>query len=195
MMSNDLWIAIGAIAAAGISSSIAYVNLVSSKEQNLADFRFKWIEKLSEELGTLVAAVDLLLRLVEVEVPDAKRGLSPAELKIFRNAHKHEYMRLNESFFRVRIRLNPQTHLNLLDELDKLREGFYGSCSNLLDIQKEQKEVVRFAQEICGDVWERIREGDVTFQKVSQGFSKTAMLFIPSVVTVLLLMMMFMLFR
>ena len=87
-MSNlptGFWFMIGAVAAAIISGAIATVQLVISKEDKLSEFRADWIRCITDDLARCLAEVEVLMKLVELELPDCGTGLPREQLLAFLN--------------------------------------------------------------------------------------------------------------
>ena len=53
-----IFVAAGTIAAALISGTIAFLNLIISKEQAVSEFRQRWIDALREEIADFLSAAN-----------------------------------------------------------------------------------------------------------------------------------------
>jgi hypothetical protein len=155
-MAGNFWVVVAAV----VTALVTYSNLVASKERDISEGRRKWLELITHEIGTLLGQVDLLMKLVEVELPAGRRPLSSSELKTFRNVHKDEYRRLSEAYHVVRLRLNAETHKELLSKIEVLNNLFYGTCANMEEILLAQRSVTECAQAVSSEVWTRMKTGD-----------------------------------
>jgi hypothetical protein len=165
--SGSMLVMIGSVVAALIAGSFSYVTLISTKEQNVSQMRSQWIEGITEDLAKLFSEIELLIRLVEVELPVEGQPLARQHLKVFRNRHKENYERMNEAFALVRLRLDSSKHQDILHALGELHRLFYGDCHNTPEIMKTLDVLTAKTQIIAQDVWKTIRTGDTQYRRLS----------------------------
>ncbi len=60
-----IFIAFGVISAALLAGFFSFLNLVSTKENKVSEFRLSWIDGLREEIASYTAAVQDLVRAAE----------------------------------------------------------------------------------------------------------------------------------
>lgn len=166
-MSNlptGFWFMIGAVAAAIISGAIAVVQLVISKEDKLSEFRADWIRAITDDLARCLAEVEVLMKLVELELPACGTGLPPERLLAFRREHAEHYATLGETYHRLLLRLDSEEHQPVIDVLRTINTQFHGNCSNFEEVAQTRDRLIEVTRDLSHAVWERIRTGQPQFQ-------------------------------
>ena len=74
-----IFVAAGTIAAALISGTIAFLNLIISKEQAVSEFRQRWIDALREEIADFLSAANSIS--VHSQVAFARRESEKVSLE------------------------------------------------------------------------------------------------------------------
>lgn len=169
-MATDLplsfYVMIGAVAAALITAFFNITSVLVSKEQEVSNFRQSWLDNFRLDISCYLGLVQALLRIAEHQIPKDRPGLNDSELKTFRESNKSTYEKLNEMYYRVVLRLNPEEHRELYVQIVELHGRFYGDCSNLKALHQMQENVTAQAQKVIKGVWERVKKGEPYFARL-----------------------------
>lgn len=140
VLTPSVYVPIGAVVAACIAASISFLTLVISKEQKISEFRQAWIDDLRSELAEFAVNARRIaaqpnfinwrsltavgpVEQIEAENEDAMRADPVAENRL----------RLAQSFYAVRLRLNPNDddHTALIECLKKVINILNSSSNSL----------------------------------------------------------------
>ena len=158
-MSQSMLPVVGAIVAALIAASVAYLTAVLSKENKTSEFRQTWIDAIRNDIAEYIGAIETVAsfqsRLLVAHGGEAAvayvQSLDP------------DLRRLAGIYYRICLRLNPVEHAELLQAL---RELYVFSAPNL-DVIKYSEErverVVNASQAMFGKEWKRVKRGERTF--------------------------------
>jgi len=154
--------AIGAITAAIIAGGISFVVTVLSKEQKTSEFRQAWIDALREELSEFVSTVDTISSFLRLKT---SRGHQPEELVAYLEERHDDVSQMGVMYHRIRLRLNPKEHINIVVKLKELL-SVMSSHEKALDathVDKLIDEVVTEGQALLKSEWKRVKRGEMTF--------------------------------
>lgn len=182
-----------AVIAAFVTGVFSLTTLVISKEDKVTDSRQKWLEDLRSETSMFLGVIDTLHRLVEPKImkkedvikkkqqagqpltkeEQEEQGVDSDELDLIRNTNTPLYNSLNEMKCRVVLRLDREQHRDsklhgeLIDSIEQLTEKFYGSCkrSELDEVKKLKAAIIAGTQKAIRSAWERVKEGEGTFNE------------------------------
>lgn len=161
---STIFIAVGTIAAAMISGTVAFLNLIISKEQSVSEFRQKWIDSLRDELAIYLSACNSIS--VHTQVKSAKHAESTITMEEMIEP-LHEYLNSAYSMYhRIMLRLNPNEHKELSEKINDLEKAL--SKRNILTDPKTFgymcDDINLAAQVLLKSEWERVKQGETTYR-------------------------------
>lgn len=161
-----IFVAAGTIAAALISGTIAFLNLIISKEQAVSEFRQRWIDALREEIADFLSAANSIS--VHSQVAFARRESEKVSLEEAVAPLHDPLGRLYATYHRIMLRLNPEEHKGLSVRINSLEKAMSNPKllvesttlgSMLADVNTE-------AQLMLKREWTRVKRGEVTYRVV-----------------------------
>lgn len=168
---TSAFVAVGAIAAALIAGFFSFLNLITSKEQKVSEFRQQWINELRQEIADHTAAVTYLsiaYGAYREKHPDDKDRLE------FYDSVRESYEKVVGTFTSISLRINPNEknkrlaaiNSEFLEALHKTRKLF-----NEVDLKESrlQCNVIREKSiPLLKEEWKRVKRGELTY-RVSKG--------------------------
>jgi hypothetical protein len=152
--------ALGAICAAIVTSLIAVLGLIISKENKTSEFRQAWIDGLRAEISGVVGHLNVLVGSVRI-VGRSKDGWKEA---------RDDVSGLNKCVACIRLRLNPSEARSkvITKYLDDI-EGCFRVDGALPEtrINDLEKQLIVEGQALLKDEWLRVRRGE-TFFKITR---------------------------
>jgi len=183
---------IATVVAALITAMISFVNLTLSKEQKTSEFRQAWIDGLRDELAIFFSSARALCRTMqEARSPNTNDD----DVKNFKFSNDQVgKMRLNgaDALYRVKLRLNKNEPEH--KELFRLLEAAT-RIQNKINIEKgsdytaalEAIEIASdYSQDILKNEWERVKNGEKSFQVAKNRVIPAIMVFSLIIITILL---------
>ena len=153
--------AIATIAAALTAGGVAYLASILSKEQKTSEFRQAWIDSLREDVSKYIGIADTLFAVMRAM---AVEGKSTQEFLGYLIKSDSALIELTGLYYRVRLRLNRNEHLELLSALDALHKLF---TANHVDVASNTDLLISKIDEACHRVlkheWERVKRGEKAF--------------------------------
>lgn len=162
--SASLYVAYGAVSAAVIAGFFSLVNLISTKENKVSEFRQAWIDGIRDDISVLTSAMFEL-----VEIQKKKEHLEPKE---YLEATSKPFKDARERTTSIQLRLNPK-HVKDKPESEeaifwnsvqetrkKLKEGDY---SNILD---NCDRIRSTAAPLLKKEWEKVKLGEAGYRVV-----------------------------
>jgi hypothetical protein len=163
-MPATIYVALGAVLAALIAGFFSFLNLVSSKENKVSEFRLNWIDGIRTDIAEFTSGIHELVRVKGVE-----KDLSPLE---WLNAATEPYKKAREAITKIQLRLNPQhvkddphgLDAKLMEAVVAARksfnEGDTGKTAELIDAVRAA------AAPLLKKEWERVKRGEPTYRRV-----------------------------
>lgn len=160
-----LYVAFGAVAAALVAGFFSFLNLVSSKENKVSEFRQSWIDGLRTEIATHSAALQAIVRFISI------KDLYEDRTK-WHEATKDIYRDVSESLTKIQLRLNP-THAKehpesqeamLLKAIEEARDLM--AKDDLKGAFGKSQEIRSIAAPLLKSEWERVKNGEERYQKI-----------------------------
>lgn len=163
-----IFIAFGVVVASIIAGVFSFLNLVSSKENKVSEFRLEWINGLREEVATLISGIQELVR---YQFDDSEEFDSARHMEWLKQA-REAYHNVVSNLSRIQMRLNPKhiednpdspeaklmasiEHVKMLFNNEKYEEAFHG-CSN---IRKD-------AAPLLKSTWDLVKNGEPGYQRI-----------------------------
>ncbi|QPF71463.1 hypothetical protein G8A07_00020 [Roseateles sp. DAIF2] len=160
--------ALGALLVALITGFFSFLNMVSSKENKVSEFRLAWIDGLREEIAIYTVAVQELLRLEQARVAE---DISASNLS-WLDSSRDAYGQAIGSLTRIQLRLNPK-HLvdnssapeavlisTIRESRERFNEGDFEaairSCENIRHA----------AAPLLKATWDQVKLGEVGYRRV-----------------------------
>jgi hypothetical protein len=174
--------AVGLIVAAIIAGLVAFLGLVISKEQSVSEFRQQWIDELRKDIAIIVGCVTRI----------HGESIAGHNNQTLWDKVKVDFTRFNRVIVRIRLRLNPaekrgkeeQATKAVLDALKELESIFGSKEPQFHRLQPLVETLVTNSQTILKENWDRVREGEPTYQKAkSNAVTFTIVLTVAGVIT------------
>ena len=169
---TTLFIAIGAILAALVAGFFSFLNLVSSKENKVSEFRQGWIDGLRDEIATFTSSTQALARfwMAKDDIEGEKEFLEITQTY---------YEKTVESLTKIQLRLNPIRAENHPDsDESKLLKAIhvsrdYFNSGNYRDAAKSSLDIRSAAAPLLKVEWERVKLGEEGYQEIRRNAMRT----------------------
>lgn len=169
-----VFVAFGVITAAVLTGFFSYVNMVSSKENKVSEFRLAWIDGLRNEIAEYTSAAQELVRVAkrfapgDFHTPQEKHSLSIDFYKETRDA----FARAVENLSRIQLRLNPQDvkdnpdspEAKLMSAVSIARE--YSAKGEFREVLDSCNVIRAAAAPILKETWDRVKRGEPGYQRI-----------------------------
>ncbi|MCD9503950.1 hypothetical protein GLP37_17415 [Photobacterium phosphoreum] len=165
---------IGAIFTAMVAGFFAFMNLVSSKEQKVSEFRQEWIDSLRNSISVYISSLSYLSILYKHRNDEGVDKTST--LLEFTKSVNDVYLKLNESYNDILFRINPSEKnkktiavnddfLKALEETRRLymTADFFGAVKACDELRHKTKPLLKYE-------WIRVKTGEPSF-RFWKGFS------------------------
>lgn len=157
-MKEDLLVpAIAALVVGLIAAVVSLVVSILAKDQKTSEFRQAWIDALRNDVSQLIAQLGIKITTTKII-----RGMSDKQTDEYLLAHQGDYVEIDMLITRVRLRLNPSEHTELIQLLK--------SMNNFQDSGMEDRiEAISVkAQQILKTEWERVKSGEPSFVRLEK---------------------------
>lgn len=152
----------GVIIASAIAGVFSFITLILSKEQQISEFRQKWIETLRDDisdfLGNIVVLVDMKKRQRSAKAANAGLIFTHSEIKDCQAA-------VSSSLTRIFLKLNPDDKNEnikaLIKHLDEIKSCTQSARWN--EINKKIDLVREDSQKLLKQEWDRVKRGEPAF--------------------------------
>ncbi len=158
-------IALGVIIAAVITGFISFAGLILAKEQKTSEFRQSWIDSLREEMSEYLAQLGVLVLAHEL-LMNSKTEVTNSDLAELAKNNRSNILEVNKLEARLRLRLNPSEHANLIQQLHKIHEFVDSVDTNQAGFQPLEDALIKSTQTILKSEWSRVKKGEYTFRIV-----------------------------
>lgn len=155
--------AVGAICAALIAGLISFVVTVLAKDQKVSEFRQAWIDALRNDAAELVSHLAISALVLKVKKNSVEKVQEVANFEI---AGYKEFVVVKGCILRIRLRLNPEEHKQLLKVLQKLDSGESGAIEHAESVLNEFTTEV---QKVLKFEWGRVKKGELSIRCVRWG--------------------------
>lgn len=155
--------AVGAICAALIAGLISFVVTVLAKDQKVSEFRQAWIDALRNDAAELVSHLAISALVLKVKKISIEKDQEIANFEI---AGYKEFVVVKGCILRIRLRLNPEEHKQLLKVLQKLDFGEGGAIEHAESVLNEFTTEV---QKVLKFEWGRVKKGELSIRCVRWG--------------------------
>ncbi|WP_122047094.1 hypothetical protein [Vibrio atlanticus] len=159
---NTLFVAVGAVIAALITSGVSLVNLVISKESKVSEFRREWVVSLQNDISELLGKVTKLKSKWNWHL-----NHSPEAGKCYVESCFDDLDELEALSSKIQIKLDPEYHKELVEAVLEI-ERVVSTPSLLNDgggVTGSQKKLVKYARKTAHDEWLKIKEGEVAYNR------------------------------
>jgi hypothetical protein len=183
---------IATVVAALITSFISFVNLTLSKEQKTSEFRQAWIDGLRGDLAIFFSSARALCRSMQETRSPNTADEDMQDFKFGKEKIGHMRLAGADSLYRIILRLNKNEpeHKKLQQLLEKAI-----NIQNRINIEKAKdytealealEQAASYSQDILKREWERVKQGEKSFQYTKNITMLTIMLFLGIFVYLLL---------
>ncbi|MDO8926861.1 MAG: hypothetical protein Q7U94_08130 [Sideroxyarcus sp.] len=152
------YVAVSAVVAATIAGGISFLVSVIAKDQKTSEFRQAWIDGLRDDIADMVSYFYVLSDMVRIKI---REGKNPEEITAYLCEREEHFCKLEMVYARIRLRVNPNEHVGLINALAALREYF--TSQQLLDSKAADtlvNELVNVSQQILKQEWKRVKQGE-----------------------------------
>lgn len=204
LIPGTVYVAIGAIIAALLTGFFSFLNLVSSKENKVSEFRLAWIDGLRDEIAIFTAAVQELLRIegirTELELGQLiESSREEAESKWIEST-KDAFTRSIESMARIQMRLNPKHILEdeksheaiLMGLINNARDQF--NEANYEEAYKCCLDIRNAAAPLLKSTWDLVKQGEPDYKQIRETALRTIKTGIAVTIACILLLTMYSIF-
>lgn len=158
----------GALAAALVAGLFSFLNMVSTKESKVSEFRQAWIDGLREEIAQYISAVDRL-SLINSRFREGRIGLED-HLRYSEEVHR----KAAELFSKIEMRLNPeQVHEHSDSHEAKLFAAVRLSRQLIVNEDYDKASVAArkigtAAAPLLKEAWETVKNGEERYQTIRE---------------------------
>jgi hypothetical protein len=168
--------AIGSITAALIGGGIAFLSSVLAKEQKTSEFRQAWINSVLEDIAEFIGAVESLTGSLSSQFAINGREAALSYL----SSAEPQVRTLLGAYYRVRLRLNPSEHQNLLSVLERLQRLLLkGEIPDPAQVDGIVRNIEQIGHDALKAEWNRVKRGERPFyvtKNISLGIFFVALL-------------------
>ncbi len=168
VLPGHAFVAIGAVLAALIAGFFSLLNLVTSKEQKVSEFRQAWIDELRQEVARYSSAVTYLSVCYS-----AYRNKNKDEKDIFKfyETVRESYEQVVHTYTAISLRINKnekneairKANEEFLAALDRIRELF--NEGSLKEARVHCDTLREKCKPILKEEWERVKKGEPTYSR------------------------------
>ena len=160
----------GLAIAAILVGAAGFLPALLAKEQKVSQLRQAWIDSLREDLAEFIVTMQVVLELTRVR--QAAQGEQKA-MEHFLSAQA-ELRKALALYYRIRLRLNPRDHKELLDGLTEVANLFsgkreWGEAFAESNIGRIFEGVLDASQGVLKGEWRRVKRGEPLFAVVKYG--------------------------
>lgn len=186
-----VYVAFGVITAALLSGFFSFMNMVSSKENKVSEFRLAWIDGLRNEIAEYISAAQELVRVTNTfdaekfHTPQEKNTLHIEWYKETRDA----FSRAIENLTRIQLRLNAD-HISedattpeseLMKAISKARE--FSAKGDFESVLISCNEIRSKAAPILKSTWTLVKKGEIGYRRIRKYSLLTVTIGFYSVIT------------
>lgn len=144
-----------------ITSIIAYLSLIISKENKVSDFRQLWVNELRTELSELHGVINYLF----VKLYDYKNN-GKIDTKSFISENAEQIANFSRIKQKIVFRLNIGNDSYFIECLDDVFEAFQKKqyLSNRNELEKILRKLDAYAHKTLKSEWERVKRGEKWFR-------------------------------
>ena len=154
--------AIGAIAAAAIAATLAFLGLLVSKEQKTSEFRQAWIDSLRDDLAQLLSSTHVVADAYTAGIVN-QDGADWA-------AMREDMLAANSAEVKIRLRLNPKEKQSqeIIKLMQELHESYVDDHfrPNYDAIRRIENQLIAEAHILLKKEWQRVKRGEPVFYVV-----------------------------
>jgi hypothetical protein len=172
---STIYVAMGTVIAASLAGIFSFVSLINQKEGKISEFRQEWIDGLRNDLSKFCSSMDNIsshwqVIAIEEEAAAKREGRKPFMkfdwLSKFHQLSKDDQAVFSECYQRIMLRLNPEDHRCLIEELWAARQLI--SSPKALDskevIQSQLERIVEQSQIALKLEWVRVKKGEQPYR-------------------------------
>jgi hypothetical protein len=156
-----IYIGLGAIVAAIITALITFVNLITSKDQNISEQRQSWINSIREDISKFIGLASHMSVLFAASAKNEDE----------KPTHKKDYYsktpEFSELYNRIVLRLNPDKDKEMIKALDAIQFAFSGESKQFVGnttyvggLTSKLREV---SQKMLKKEWKRVKRGELSY--------------------------------
>lgn len=143
----------GPVFAALTAGIISLVLAIIAKDQKTSEFRQAWIDGLRSEISDLVGLMEAVDAIAEFK---ANNGDDPI---LYLSSMSDDMIKIYSLTAKVRLRLNPKEHKNIIVILESLHSG-----AQEIEVSQCVVKLVGCAQIVLKEEWVRVKRGERSFR-------------------------------
>ncbi|MDI3812018.1 hypothetical protein QK414_29265 [Pseudomonas aeruginosa] len=188
---DTVFIAFGVVSAAIIAGIFSYINLVSTKESKVSEFRQNWINDLRKELSEYISATRVLME--KLRHDNHRQMISRQDFMSKKNNHGDLYNQMLNSKSSILLRINDkekeESIRNINNEFLSLIEAIHSNFESAkFDESEEHVEtLISKSRELLKYEWNRARDGERGYRFAKNVALATVVLSIAVLVVVAML--------
>lgn len=172
---STVFVALGTVIAASLAGIFSFVSLINQKEGKISEFRQEWIDGLRNDLSRFCSSMDNIsshwqVIAIEEEAAAKREGRKPFMkfdwLSKYQQLSKDDQAICSECYQRIMLRLNPEDHRCLVEELRAAR--LLISSPKALDskdiIRGQLERIVEQSQIVLKSEWVRVKRGEQPYR-------------------------------
>lgn len=145
---------IGVLMAAAIAGLTSLVVSILSKDQKTSEFRQAWIDGLRSDVADFAGATNAMTSVMAIKKNNRD---SPLEYMLSRH---DDFAKMEALAIRIRLRLNPIEHRNIITHLNFFR---FDTPSSRDQIDQICVDLVTDVQLVLRKEWKRVKRGELSF--------------------------------
>ncbi|MEJ5862089.1 hypothetical protein [Pseudomonas farsensis] len=170
-----VFVALGVVTAALLTGMFSIMNMVSSKENKVSEFRLAWIDGLREEIAGYASAAQELSRALNAGefIPSPNSSAEEAqklEIDLYKET-REAYARAVENLTKIQLRLNPESlvegskspEAKLMAAVERAREISNDDPDETLNACNEIRSA---AAPILKSTWNSVKSGEPAYRRL-----------------------------
>jgi len=161
-----IYIGFGAIIAAAITAIVSFINLITSKDQNISNHRQKWIDNIREDISKFIGLVAHKTSVLHWLKLEENKELNKKELKtkLFSEVDSD----IASLYNRILLQLNPTENKDIIDkftEIESFLRGYDSSPKEDVNRLGTLTSDLRDSTQIMlKSEWKRVKKGEPTYR-------------------------------
>lgn len=170
-----------------ISSALALLSLVIGKDNKITEFRQVWIDELRSDISSLVADLNSMYNVRQVNWKNDELTLLKHLEPIFSSASSAQ------SRIKLRLNHNEEESKRVLEIINNFEEYIHkGRIDDFDEFQRLEKSLTCRASDLLKTEWKRVKAGEETYVKTKRFFECSVKILIASLALVVVIALLLM---
>lgn len=160
-IATTLFPAIATVTAAFVAGGVAFLSSVLSKEQKTSEFRYAWLNSVLDDIAKFTALAESFRTSTSARFRAGDtEGTQSSSVEV--DARNSEML---AAYYRARIRLYPQQHLQVLQALERLKTLVVSANPHTPEeLDTLIVAIVESSHNALKSEWGRVKRGELTFR-------------------------------